>query len=581
MTEEGNRLNVRAFLFLLTTLCVGLVMRLWGDSFGLPHIFHSDEAFEVHRALRLAKGGFDIERWAKGGLYMLLCVEYGVYFLVQRVQGAVNSVDAFAMEFAKDPTVFWKIGRVTVAFLGTWTIWKVWRHGRRLAGVGAGLYAAWFLAFSFRHVVESHTVTVDVPMALFTFWAVAMIVEEACGVRRLRGWAFALVAGIALLHKVPAIVLFVPYFVNSMIRGGVARGGRDEERGLFTKATWLPFFGACGLYVGLNPGVVLGFSEALGFFGGTNSGAPGDPGDASEMVRGVSLWGFYFRSLLHSQGPVGLSLALMGVVFGLRRRAGAMLLHLSFLLPFFVLITATSSPHLYYDRYIVPMLPGLCLLAGLGLDGLLRALRLDRAVMAPVGMLVALMLVLGPAAESVRFNQKMTRTDTRTLAAEWMEANVANGTTVLLEGFPEDPSQQSIPLRPDEDGILEMVMRLELTDAGKAELWRLRMHAWETRICYDLLAVRDFELWDTLEKYRLLGAEYAVIRREAFTPGNWRRGRFREEIVAKRLAFREEMVADPECRLVAAFDPADDDSPGYHIEIWRLGASASTGSEAD
>ncbi|MAF26420.1 MAG: hypothetical protein CME07_00960, partial [Gemmatimonadetes bacterium] len=83
MTEEGNRLNARAFLFLLTTLCVGLAMRLWGDSFGLPHIFHSDEGFEVHRALRLAKGGFDIERWAKGGLYMLLCVEYGVYFLVQ------------------------------------------------------------------------------------------------------------------------------------------------------------------------------------------------------------------------------------------------------------------------------------------------------------------------------------------------------------------------------------------------------------------------------------------------------------------------------------------------------------------
>ena len=178
-------------------LLVAFLVRLWGAYFGLPHVYHPDEGFEVYRALRLGMGGFDFERVAKGGYYFLLFAEYGVYFVLLFVTGANSSVQGFAEHFVADPGAFWRIGRTTTVFLGTFTVGLVWWQGRRMGSSRAGLLAALFLALSFRHVVDSHYVTVDVPMTLFAFWAIAMIVEDVSGRGRLRTWPFALVAASA------------------------------------------------------------------------------------------------------------------------------------------------------------------------------------------------------------------------------------------------------------------------------------------------------------------------------------------------------------------------------------------------
>jgi hypothetical protein len=56
-------------IYLLLIILGAFALRIWGIDFGLPHIYHTDEWFEVKRALKLGVGVFDFERVAKGGYF--------------------------------------------------------------------------------------------------------------------------------------------------------------------------------------------------------------------------------------------------------------------------------------------------------------------------------------------------------------------------------------------------------------------------------------------------------------------------------------------------------------------------------
>ena len=551
-------------------LFVALFVRLWGAFFGLPHVYHPDEGFEVYRALRLGMGGFDFERVPKGGYYFLLFAEYGFYLLGLMITGAVSSVGELAQRFVADPSAFWKIGRVTTALLGTATVFLVWWQGRRMGSSRGGLLGAFFLALSFRHVVDSHYITVDVPMALFAFWTIVMVVEDVAGRSRLKALPFALVSAFAVLNKLPAILVFIPYIV-----GAVLRGGWRGPRGLFTRATFGPALLSAAIYLVANPGFVLFFAATLGIAFGDGSGGGGDAAAGIDEYAGVeqrtNLWLFYARGLLQSQGPGLLALGLAGAVVGAWQRRRAVILHLSFLLPFFCLIAGASSAHLYYFRYIIPLLPGLCLLAGFALTELVRRVKLPWSVAVVTSAVLAAILVAEPGMSVLSWDRRQARTDTRTLAVDWVEHNLPHRTRILLAGFPEEDAQLLIPLQNTRKNVKEMVERLRLTDPGKAKFWELRLEALDPPL-YDLVTVRHFEPWGTLDDYRAQGVEFAVLRAEEFIPGRRKVAKFDPRIVGSRYAFYEELIADDRVERVAEFRAAADGAPGYDLEIWSLGA---------
>ena len=93
---KGLQYFVHEPLFwLLVTLGIGLVLRLWGIDFGLPYEgltyeqLTFEESKEVHRALKLGAGEY---AWVfgKGGLYYLLFIEYGLLFVVSWTLGWVS-----------------------------------------------------------------------------------------------------------------------------------------------------------------------------------------------------------------------------------------------------------------------------------------------------------------------------------------------------------------------------------------------------------------------------------------------------------------------------------------------------------
>jgi len=557
-TCQFYSLELTVLAFILLT---ALYLRLWGGFFGLPHIYHTDEGFEVYRAVRLGMGEYDLTRQGKGGYYYLLFLEYGVYFLLSLITGAVSSVWDFAMEFVRDPSPFWKIGRVTTAVLGTCTVLLVWWQGRRMGGPWSGLLGAWFLALSFRHILYSHYITVDVPMALFAFWSVVMVVEDVEGRQRLNPFLFPIVAAFAVLNKLPAAVLFVPYFLASLMRGGI-RG----DRGLLSRATLLPAIGTGVIYLVANPGFIR--PSVLNRLIDIVTGYTILDSSSAFVEHGPNLWVFYFSVLRESEGLVLLALALLGIGVGLAARRLGAVLHLAFLLPFFLLIAMTPSFY-YYKRYVIPFLPGLCLFAGMGLESLIRRIQVPRPAAFVLGSVLAGLVTLGPGLTAVRFNQKLTRVDTRTLTVEWIENNIPHESRILLEGFPEDSAQLSVPLKNIKKNIRAMVERLQKTDPGKAKYLTLKRQI-QTGPAYDLMTVQWTEDWGTLEYFRGQRVQYVVVNQKVFLPEGRTHAAFPKSTVQTRIAFYQQLRKDNEAELLVTFDPADTGGRGYLMEVWRL-----------
>lgn len=147
-------------------------MRLWGNWFGLPGIDHGDETEVVNHALRFGSGDLNPHRFQYGSFFQyLLFVIYGLYFCLGYLLGWFSSINAFALSFIQDPTVFYLIARSLSALFGALTVLTVYAIGRKLGGEAAGLGAGLLIALCYEHAVHSHYATVDVALTFMFSYA--------------------------------------------------------------------------------------------------------------------------------------------------------------------------------------------------------------------------------------------------------------------------------------------------------------------------------------------------------------------------------------------------------------------------
>jgi hypothetical protein len=139
--------------------------------------------------------------------------------------------------------------------------------------------------------------------------------------------------------------------------------------------------------------------------------------------------------LCHGLGPA-LVVALAGVLLALVRRRRTDLILVAFVAVYFADLLTIRA---HFDRYVLPLVPPLGVLAGR-----LRPL-------APV----TLLLLIVPLTWSIRDDIRLTRTDTRVVAERWIVEHVpedstvaADSSTPALFGYPLLPLQLPGPGRP-------------------------------------------------------------------------------------------------------------------------------------
>ena len=273
-------------------LLIALTLRLWGVDFGLPYRTHSHEYHEVHRALRLGMGEFDFTRTMKGGYFYFLFIEYGILFVAMFLTGQVASVKEFSFLYLTDPTIFWLIGRITTAVLGTATIFVTFLIIKRLIGGSSALIGTALFAILPLHVELSHYISVDVPMVFFltlTFYFSLKIFErESLRDYLLVGFFFAL----AVMNKFPAILFSLPLVIAYVVM--IRRSG-DIRRRFLNKKVFYGFITFLVIYVLGNPGVLLEFQKSLNIVLGlvykTDLGLEGVGGGGS--LLGIQTEPFY------------------------------------------------------------------------------------------------------------------------------------------------------------------------------------------------------------------------------------------------------------------------------------------------
>jgi hypothetical protein len=417
-------------LALPAVLLLALLLRLWGLRHGLPYVFSADEnAHFVPRAIGMFGHSLDPQYFVNPPAFTYLL--HAAFWVRWHTRAAVGNA------FAVDPGTAFALARVLVAVLGAVAAGLIGWAGARLAGRAVGLVAAALFAVAFLPVHYAHFAVNDVPALA----PLCLSLVGAAGVYRhgrLRDYALAGAAlGVACATKYTAGIVLLCLL-------GAAIGAPNRWRGLALAA-------GCAVagFVVANPYALFDwemFREGLR----TQSAASSDGGGKLGLVAdsGIS---YYLGTLTWGLGWLPALAALGGAIALTVRRSRLALVLVPAPLLFLLFMGVQDR---FFARWLLPVYPVLCLLAAWA------AVELAPRVRAPVAVAGALLCAQG-LVFSVHNDLVLARTDTWTLARDWMVEHIPEGTRVVIE-----------PIAPDQ-WATDVGRPSALTDSGRRwDKWR-------------------------------------------------------------------------------------------------------------
>jgi 4-amino-4-deoxy-L-arabinose transferase-like glycosyltransferase len=409
----------QSMITLMIIVALGALLRFVALGSGIPFNIGVDEPEIMDRAVRMMKtGDFNPHFFDYPGLYFYIQLAVAcLRFLAGATNGEWTSLDQV------NTADFYLWGRAVTAFLGTLTILLVYhigmRWGTRSAALAAGLMAVMPL-----HVRESHYVLTDVPVTFFVALALLLTLRAHERERALDfAWAGA-AAGLAAGTKYPgALAVLLPLIAVWMTLGTKPSRliGSLAALGGFAAA-----FLAAAPYTLLDlPGFLNGYARLAGYY--SSKAALGE-------LAGVT----YYKHLSRSMAWPAFLLVLTGLGLGaVRAIRGPGRVRWTVTIVFPILyFYFLSGQTLVYGRYLLPLLPFVCVLAAAGcVSGvsLLRRFDIPRAVRTVIIAAVTIAAVLPPAWQSLNFMRTHARTSTVEQAHEWMLDNLPKGASIVIE----------------------------------------------------------------------------------------------------------------------------------------------------
>jgi hypothetical protein len=433
----------------------GLGLRLWGVGQGLPYAYNTDEAdhFVRHAVRMFEEGSLNPHYFANPPaftyvLHYLFAVWYG---------GRGGVLHAFALH----PDELYTLARIAAAVLGVAALWLLYATGARLFSRGVGLLAAAIEAVAFLPVFYAHLALNDVP----TLAPLTLSLLGTAGVLRKGRRRDYLLAGVGLglacASKYTAGIAIVP-----LAAAAAARHLDGEPARARRVVAGLALAGAAALLAFLiaNPYAVLDYRSFHGQLVHQSTLSAEAQGKLGAPKHGGIA--YYLWSLTWGLGWVPALAALGGALAVWRSapRLGWLLVPAPLL---FLLFMGLQGR--YFGRWLMPILPILCLLAAFfalqALDGAARLPgrlrrgrepsasgaagagddppRAARAVLA--ALLVAALLAQG-LIYSVHSGLVLSRADTRSLTRDWMLTHVPAGAQIVVE--PVAPDEWAHEVRP-------------------------------------------------------------------------------------------------------------------------------------
>ncbi|UCH77809.1 MAG: glycosyltransferase family 39 protein [Candidatus Coatesbacteria bacterium] len=413
-----------------------LAIRLIGIDFGLPYLYHWDEPVFLAVIRRFLVAGDALPHFYDypSGYFFLQFVFAPISYLVYVCQHGYRPSSAMAL------ADFVLVGRLVTAVAGALTPALVYAFAVRFwRDRGAGVLAGALLALSPLPAMDSRYLTTDMALAAAAFATAYLFFVYDDGRRRRALLAAAVMAGAA------AAIKYNGAFFGMVAFAWLAFGKRGPK-------PVLTFAGIAALsFVALNPGIIiepdLFFADTLFIFG--HYFVAGNVGPSA----GLSAGQYFMQLWFHALTPVPVLCALAGVIILLSRDRRRGWLFISFPAAYGVFLFFTK---VYYNRGLEPVMPFLCLAAGLAGATVWRRVAAVRrrwlAVPALVGITVA--FFYRPVVLTARESLMLTKVDRRTEAKGWFEAAVPWPARVAKEALNPSPLDaggqvETPPIDPD------------------------------------------------------------------------------------------------------------------------------------
>jgi hypothetical protein len=487
----------KSALALGSILIIAFLLRIWGINFGLPHIYHTDEWFEVKRALKLGAGVFDFGRTTKGGYFYLLFVEYGIYYTILKIAGIINSSDEFLYKFFQDPSYMWLIGRVTTAIIGTLNVYIVYLLGKRVISRTAGFAAAFILAIHFLHVRSSHFITVDIPLTcMITLCFLIMVWKPKDSIIGIKQYCLlGIVIAISVMIKITGAVIILPVFVFHFMNIKSESSELNLKSYFFDKRFLYCMFLFLIVYISGNPGIIFQIkSKILWFFSffdikGSSYSAPA----FAQPDRPDSLIQYYFGVLFPYRYILFTITILGGIILVYKKKlSNAHYLFLSFLIPYMFFLSTSKSVEHVYPRYALPIIPILSVFSGLFFDFLVTKFR--RISYGNVILPVLILSVIYPLfSDTIIFDKDLGKPDTRAIAKIWVHKNIPSNKLIIIEGSLYKTSATNVPLKMNPDFVDNIMNKHLASGAEKSKFYTILKQSLKTEKTYPLILIYNSE----------------------------------------------------------------------------------------
>ena len=409
LPQSNNRSSLPPSL--LAILFIGLVLRIWGIQFGLPDLYHADEPIVVNHALAYGTGDFNPHFFKIPPLvsYFLFLV-YGLYYVLARTAGWIHGTNEFASLFFSHPASFYLLARLVFgALLGTAAVFLLFRLAERIYSRQTGLLASWFFATAFLAVRDAHYIYADIPLlfVLVALFFILLKIAERGGNKDYL--CFGIWLGIAVATKYNGVFILAPFLAAHFLRRGFKLSSFFDFKPASSALVSILVFALLNPFGALDPRSF--FRELFG---------------QGRAEGWVGLTHHLTYSLAGGLGIPLLALSCLGF-FGLRDAPKKEPWLLASFVAVYYLVLCFFSQH--YDRYVLPLLPFLCIFAGAALVRFKKQLKISESAL----WLIAVLIVSPSLAKVYLSDQLFMRKDIRTVAREWVESSVPEGTKIALD----------------------------------------------------------------------------------------------------------------------------------------------------
>lgn len=415
MKTDSPRWSRNARFALVLVLAAGL--RLWRIGFGLPALNDPDEPLFVMTALDMLRGHTLDPQWFGHPATVLFYLLDLVLLAVGAIGGMLgqwHGAKGFVAAVFADPGVVILPMRLAIAACGVGCVALTGRLGARIGGQRVGWVAALLLACNPLHIAISQLIRTDVLASVFMLWSTLRALDIAAGAGRRASVMAGIAAGLATATKWPGGLVLA-----NALAALLARGAR----------WWLlvPPLVAVAVLLAVSPYLLIDHATVVADFHG--EARPGHLGSTGFGFGGNLAW-YLAGPLAGSFGWAGLGLAALGAAVMLARHRVAAIA----ILPGAVLfLVAMAMQALVWERWIVPILPVVAMLAAVGIDALARwlavRLRLNAAWIAGGAALMLAAVMIGHALTAARVRAN----DTAQAASGWVLAHVAPQCSVVIE----------------------------------------------------------------------------------------------------------------------------------------------------